>query len=163
MPQQERSPVSLSAAEYRRAMATSSYQHAVSTDSLVYKVLLCLHKLLNLAGRLFLPFHRLGNWIYSPRAHNFGDLGGGIDAMIIHHSPPGLMMNVRTPSSIQQTLARVFRHIMLDLASPQDSHIWMRAGPGRHIPTHLQDSSIEKGVVVEFPSPILSGFATSVS
>lgn len=83
--------------------------------------------------------------------------------MITHHSPTGLMMNAWTLGSIQQTLARVFRHIMLDRASPQDSHIWMRAGPGRHIPTHLQDSSIEKGVVVEFPSPILPGFATSVS
>lgn len=82
--------------------------------------------------------------------------------MITHHSPPGLMMNARTLGSIQQTLARVFGHIMLDLASPQDSHIWMRTGPGRHIPTHLQDSSIEKGVVAEFPSPILPGFATSV-
>lgn len=82
--------------------------------------------------------------------------------MVTHHFPLGLMMNARTLSCIQQTLAGVFRHIMLHLASPQNSHIWMRAGPGRHIPTHLQDSSIEKGVVVKFHSPILSGFATSV-
>lgn len=75
--------------------------------------------------------------------------------MVTHHFPLGLMMNARTLSCIQQTLAGVFRHIMLHLASPQNSHL----DEGRPRKTHSNTPPgflYRKGggCEVSFPYPV---------